>query len=214
MMPEIENPALKQFVAQIGDELVLAQVLIRRQGAGYELRHAQDATVMAEALRTIPWQETRALAQFTAAGEFRPLKSAPTLQRGWQLRVANAIDLGSVLDRLYPGAVADWFVAQSAHPPVTNYRDYTGRQSGMYRITTLLDDTQATNVIATVCAPANCLKRRLWTVEGLAPDAFPGKSPIPCLEPCAILMESARQAVRAEQKENPTVKLAAVAKPG
>ena len=36
---------------------------------------------------------------------------------------------------------------------------------------------------------------------GLAPDATAGKSVIPCLEPCAILMEAARSAVRAEQQQ-------------
>ena len=38
----VANPALEKFVAQLGPELVLAQVLIRRRSAGYELRHADD----------------------------------------------------------------------------------------------------------------------------------------------------------------------------
>jgi 4Fe-4S binding protein/cobalt chelatase family protein len=200
-MAEFENPALKEFVAQIGGELIFAQVLIRRSGAGYELRHAADADLAADALRLIKLPEARALAQFTAAGEFRPLKSAPTLQRGWRLIAAGNAELEFALNQLYPGSVADWHAARSANPPVTNYRDYTGRQTGMYRITTMLNDAQAAEVIRCVCDAKNCLKRRLWTVAGLATDVAALKSLIPCLEPCAVLMESAREAVRAEQQQ-------------
>jgi hypothetical protein len=45
------------------------------------------------------------------------------------------------------------------------------------------------------------LKQRLWTVEGLPPDAATEKSLLPCLEPCAVLLEFARAAVRLEQSE-------------
>ena len=77
VMPVIENPAFKAFVAQMGDELTLAQVLIRRAGAGYELRHVEDRVAASESVRAVRPSEARALAQFTAAGEFRPLKAAP-----------------------------------------------------------------------------------------------------------------------------------------
>ncbi len=196
----IENPALKAFVAQIGAELVLAQVLIRRLGTGYELRHLEDAAAT-EGLRQIGLEEVRALAQSTALGEFRPLKSAPTLQRGWRMVARNDGELELALSRLYPGAVADWFAAQSANPPVTHYREYANRQSGMYRITTMLGDATVAQVVGTVCDRSHCLKRRLWTVAGLAPDGSAEKSLIPCLEPCAVLMESARRALRAEQQD-------------
>lgn len=199
-MTVIENPALKEFAAQIGSELVLAQVLIRRSGAGYELRHVADRDAAAESLRVIKRNEARLLAQYTAAGAFRPLKSAPTLQRGWRMVLSGDVELEAALNQLYPGALADWLAARMANPPVTNYRDYTNRQSGMYRITTKLSDAQAANVIKTTCDKEFCLKRRLWTVAGLATDPAAEKSLIPCLEPCAVLMESARKAVRMEQQ--------------
>jgi hypothetical protein len=40
----------------------------------------------------------------------------------------------------------------------------------------------------------------LWTVGGLSPDAPAEKSIIPCLEPCALLLEFARKAARWEQE--------------
>jgi hypothetical protein len=203
-MAELENPALKHFVAQIRDDFIIAQVLIRHSGAGYELCHMDDASVASTDLRPVKSDDARALAQSTAAGEFRPLKSAPTLQRGWRLLAKNDAELDSALSRLYPGALADWYAAQSPNPPVTHYRDYTGRQSGMYRITTMLNDAQVAAVIGAVCDAGHCLKRRLWTVAGTESDPAPSKSIIPCLEPCAILMEAARVAVRAAQQDAET----------
>ena len=41
-MTTVSNPALATFLAQWRDELTLAQVLIRRTAAGYELRHVAD----------------------------------------------------------------------------------------------------------------------------------------------------------------------------
>jgi len=293
-MAKIENPALKDFVASIGNELVLAQVIIlrgrtevpphtpalpmnrtlpspqpngfpspppvscpadnqrfalrgplprrERRGSGddgfraspreinrgilspdrsegdgvtgYELRHIDDAAVADDSLRVVNLNDIRILAQSTASGEFRPLKSAPTLQRGWRLVVADDAGLEAALSRLYPGAVADWHMARSANPPVTNYREYANRQSGMFRVTAKLSDAQAVRVIESTCNAKFCLKRRLWTVAGFSPDPVAGKSLIPCLEPCAVLMEAARRAFRAEQPENPAMKLAAEAEAG
>ncbi len=206
-MSVIENPALKAFVAQLPNELVIAQVLIRRTGTSYELRHADDATLATDTLRLIEISQARALAQTTATGEFRALKSAPTLPSGWRIVAKNDAELETTLGHLYPGAIADWYAAQASQPPVTHYRAYTNRQSGMYRITTMLDDAAVAKVIQTTCMPGLCLKRRLWTVDGLPPDASTGKSLIPCLEPCAVLMESARSALRAEQQEKAEAKM-------
>jgi hypothetical protein len=143
----------------------------------------------------------RDLAQFTAQGAFRPLKSAPTLRSGWRVVLADEAALSLALNQLYPGAVADWHAAQSPNPPTTSYRAFTGRQTGMYRITTMLDDAMAGAVIRACCHTDFCLKRRLWSVDGLPPDPVSQKSAIPCLEPCAILLEFARKIVRVEQDQ-------------
>lgn len=200
-MVAVANPALEKFAAQLGHELVLAQVLITRSERGYELRQAVDRGVPADQLRLLALEELRSLAQFTAAGAFRPLKSAPNLQTGWRVVTADDAELESALNQLYPGAIADWFATQTDMPPITHYREFTQRQTGMYRITTMLDDLQATLVIRACCDKRFCLKRRLWTVTGLSPDAPPDKSLIPCLEPCALLLEFARTATRIEQAE-------------
>jgi hypothetical protein len=180
---------------------VLAQVLIRRDGRLFELRHVEDRQAASETLRFVSVREVRALAQFTADGAFRPLRSAPDLQKGWRLAVRDEAELETALNQIYPGAIADGFAARSPNPPVTNYREFTARQTGIYEVTATLGDRQAAQVIRSCCASKRCLKQRLWTAEGLAPDAAEEKSLIPCLEPCALLLESARRCVQPGQDE-------------
>ena len=194
------NPALDDFVASVGRELVLAQVLVRREGRGFSLRHVEDRQAASDELRSVSLNEVRALAQFTASGTFRPLKSAPSLQSGWRLAVRDEAELGRALDQFYPGAIAAWFAARSPDPPVTNYREFTARQTGIYEVTSALDDQQAAQVIRDCCDAKSCLKRRLWTVKGLALDAAEEKSLIPCLEPCAVLLEAALQFTRPKRE--------------
>jgi hypothetical protein len=206
-MAQRTNPAVQAFVERIGSELVLAQVWISRTGKNYELRHVADRNTTIEKLKSVQPDELRAVAQSTADGAFRPLKSAPNLRPGWRLVAKDDAELEDALNQLYPGAIADWYAAQSPAPPVTHYRDFTGRQTGMYRITTLLSDADAGRVIRACCHATLCLKHRLWTVEGLAPDPAEEKSLIPCLEPCAMLSEFARKAMRLEQEDKMKIEL-------
>jgi len=198
---EFKNPALKAFLATIEEELVFAQILIRRSNNEIELRHIADRERALENLRPIRENEIRELAQFTKTHAFRPLKSAPNLQAGWHFIAGNEAQLEFALNTFYPGAIADWFAVGVAKAAPTNYREFTRRQTGMYRITAMLTDEQAAPIIRACCHKDFCLKQRLWTVSGLGTDSLAEKSLIPCLEPCAILLEFARKAMRLEQQE-------------
>ena len=143
MPPAKLNPDIAAFAAGIQTELLFGQVLIRRDRDGFELRHVADRSSPADSLRLLADGEIRPLAQFSSSGAFRPLKSAPNLPAGWQVAARDERALGAALHQIYPGAVADWFAAQSAPPPLTSYRQFTSRQTGMYRITTQLDDATA-----------------------------------------------------------------------
>src|SRR5947208_15866478 len=127
------NPALQAFICWIESEQVLGQVLIRRLSEGFELRHALDRE--AAALKVVPISELRHMAQFTSAGQYRPLKSAPDLQRAWRTLVQTPSELEMAINSLYPGAIADWFSVQQGSASVTHYRAFSNRQTGMYRIT-------------------------------------------------------------------------------
>lgn len=195
------NPALAAFLASFAETRDWAQVVIGRVGDGYEIRHIDDRAAPPGNLRSVDWRELRALTLENASGQFRPLKSAPDLRTGWRLSCANENALWRGLQELYPGSVPDWFAAENAAPPVTDYRPFTNRQTGMYRVTQFHTDEQAAVVIRSCCGRDFCLKRRLWSVHGLAPDSPEQKSAIPCLEPCAILLEFARKAARIQQEE-------------
>jgi len=203
------NPVLDSFLREHSGDFVFAQVAIRVVAAGvWELRHVADASAEESVLTGTGVDALRAVAQFTASGAFRPLKAAPNLRRGWRAVVRGVGELESALNQLYPGALADWYAAGSGTPPVTHFRAFTERQTGMYRIATSLDDAQASAVAVACCDARFCLRRRLWTVGGLASDAADSKSLIPCLEPCALLLELARRAARSEQEETLAVALA------
>ena len=199
------NPALDWFVEWFEEELVLGQVRIRRRDNAFELRHVEDWAKSAEQLKDVAPEGAREIAQFTEEGVFRPLKSAPTLRRGWRIAAGSAGDLETALNRLYPGVIPDLYATLKPPVPVTDYREFTNRQSGMYRITTFLTDPDAGMVVRKCCASEFCLKRRFWDVGGHAPEEPEQKRLIPCLEPCAILLEYARQVVRGMQREKAPV---------
>jgi hypothetical protein len=197
------NPDVRAFLAAFDTEIVFGQVVVRRIGSGFELRHLADRAAAPEALVTLEGTELRDWAQFAASGAFRPLKSAPNLRRGWRAVAADGAALELLFHYVYPGAVADWFAARSPHPPVASYRQFTARQTGMYRITTMLTDQIAGAAIRACCHVDFCVKRRLWSVEGLERDEAREKSVIPCLEPCALMLEFARKVGRLEQNAAP-----------
>ena len=201
------NPAIDAFLRAIGVEKIWGEVLIRARNSFFELTHVTDREVPSERLRRIAISDARQIAMFTATRQFRPLHASPDLQRGWLLVCEGREDLWRALQEFYPGSVADWYVAQSssADVPVTNYREFTNRQTGMYRITQLLNDEQAANVTRAACHARFCLKQRRWTVSGLEADRPGEKSEIVCLEPCAVLLELARKAARIEQEEKVAV---------
>ena len=205
MASALPNPALDAFVAQIGPEIVFAQVLVRKVPEGFELTHVADRGM--SPLRSVTKEDLRDVAQFTSEKLFRPLKSAPTLERGWRFVASDASELNDALQCLYPGAIADWFASRSDPPPVTHYRAFTARQTGMYRITAALDDVKVEQLARAGCAKEFCLKQRLWSVEDSRHEHDTGKSIIPCLEPCAVLLEFARTIARIEQQESPSISL-------
>jgi hypothetical protein len=198
-LAKTDNPWLNFFIGARWDEVVIAQVLVKRTAGGFELRHVDDAGAEVGRLKAVRAIEARRIANFTAAGEYRPLKSTADLARGWMIRANSAEELGEALNHFYPNSLADRFALNQKPTPITGYREFTARQTGMYRITTFLSDADLERVIGGLCS-AKCLKQRLWTSGAIPTERPEGKSAIPCLEPCAILLEAARKEVRALQQ--------------
>jgi hypothetical protein len=208
-MTRTDNPALQAFVAELPSHMEFAQVLISRREHAFELRQVTDAAVTDSALELVAIESLRNLANHTQTGAFRPLKSAPNLRNGWRALAHSAEELETALANLYPGALADWYAARQTPVPVMHYRDYVNRQTGMYRITQMLSDTQVRDVALAACHRDFCLKQRLWGGPELPADQRTDKSLIPCLELCPMLLEFARKSMRLEQEENALAKISA-----
>jgi hypothetical protein len=194
-----DNPWLNEFISARWDEVRIAEVMVKRTAGGFELRHVRDERTPVGELKAARPSDARKIANFTATGEYRPLKATGDLPAGWMVRANSAEELEEALNHFYPNALADRFALNQTPPAITGYREFTARQTGMYRITTFLSDADLARVIENLCS-AKCLKQRLWTSGKIPTDAPEKKSAIPCLEPCALLLEAARKEVRALQE--------------
>jgi sirohydrochlorin cobaltochelatase len=186
----------------------LGELSIRAEQGGYVLHHWEDDPG-AELAKFHAATEARELAKYDGAGNFRPLKSAPTLKRGWSLHLSTAAQVRHALDYFYPAAVANWTRWQrgfGAHQVVA-LRDLLNRQTGMYRVTGLITDDEAQQLVANTCQPG-CSRKILWPLaknlplNAVAPEktsveTMPNNIPLLCCEACNILVAEARTVVKA-----------------
>lgn len=200
--------ALLAWVDEAGEEgRTFLQVRLRATGGGrYEARHAADAEWAAAALeRSSDPYAAREIAQTTAEGEHRPLKTAPNLRRGWALTELDGRGLWTALDYLYPACAAHWHAGRTGALRVTHWRDTAGRQSGIYSPVQLLPDEAVHRAVRACCADAVCLRRVAWRVDADTPLALPdegpveGQAPVPCPEACSIFVAFARQVLTLER---------------
>lgn len=196
-MPPFISPALTAWMARVSPEFDWAEIRARRVGAGIELRHRNDAAEPSEQLQSLDPTDLLAWSQTNSLGAYRPNRTAPGLRSGWRVMTRDAAELETALEGVYPGAVADWHAVSAGVARPVSFREFTGRQTGMYRGISRLDDDAAASVVRAGCDAAFCLRRRQWPAPGLVEDTVAEKSVIPCLEPCALLLEFSRQAARA-----------------
>jgi hypothetical protein len=192
-------PPLDHLVSVLREEMIWLQVRIRREGAGFELRHLDDSATQAVALRTVSSGELRQLALSTAAGEFRPLKSAPNLVRGWRFTTPSPRGLADALHHLYPATLPDWWAATAGGARPADFTEVAARQLGRSKILREFEGPSLANAVAIACGPAACGKHRRWNGPGLAPEPSGTKSLVPCLEPCPLFIGFARTCAESER---------------
>lgn len=192
------QPDLKCWVEQWTGRTEFVQVLITQIDAGYDLRHTVDADRPESILRRLGIAELRELVQYTRTGAFRPNKLSPNLRSGWRCLAESVRELGDALRLLYPGGLADWY-AEHRGLKAKSFREYLGRQTGMYRVAQQLTDNQAAHAVRANCDSQSCRRRRIWEVPLLSADEFLKTSLVPCFEPCGTMMEMARRVVKSEQ---------------
>jgi hypothetical protein len=201
-IPSIKNPAAVWLMNEPRDNFRMGEVLISTR-QGLHIRHEKDLGKDFSELRQVSLSELRTLVQTNPQGAFRPLKSAPDLCSGWRVEMGIQ-DLESALNILYPGALADLFrfINGEAATEVTSFRTFTARQTGMYRIASRLTDEEVSPAIEACCDNRVCRKTRLWDPNGAREATL--EFNIPCLEPCALMLEFARKSSRMnDQKAEP-----------
>jgi sirohydrochlorin cobaltochelatase len=165
-----------------------------RMAPGIVLRHVEDSAP-AGRIYERP-EDARELAKYDDAGNYRPLKTAPNLRRGWELRLRNVEELHLALDLFYPAALGTWLAFARNELAATPLRATLGRQTGMYRVTQLIRDDQARALIAKMC-DEGCLRRRLWDVNSVqSPKSEIENSAILCAEACNLLVAACRPLAR------------------
>jgi sirohydrochlorin cobaltochelatase len=208
MEPKL-NSVLREKCAE--GSLRIGEVIVSSRGTGYLVHHALD-NPHADAL--VIFREPRAarrIALNTADGKYRPLKSAPTLARGWRLELATIEALHEALDYLYPAALGNWRHWLHGGVDPVPLRTTLERQTGMYRVTRKISNEDANALVQRFCG-GGCLKCILWTRDGKerVPDLpphkdppagdVPGSIPLLCVEACNLLVAEVRAVVKGTDK--------------
>lgn len=195
---------------------VIGQVRITAEGGGFSLRHLEDAAEPAEALTLYTLASAaRDIARNDASGEFRPIKTAPTLIRGWRLSLPDLASLQLALEFFYPAAIGMALAQNKGTLQPVSLRDLLGRQTGMYRFANGITDSQASEIIGSFCkTESNCLRRIVWPLDATQPLSGPATSkltleagqvpnhppgqciPLLCMEACNHIVSTARKVAR------------------
>ena len=206
-MERYVNPQISTFRAQLQKPVRFLQIEVREEPHGFLLCHFDDRERPLEELQELTLDELAPWADTTVQGTFRPNKAAPSLRPGWRCHPADEADLAWALDQLYPGALADWYAWETGTARVTSFREFMARQTGMYRGTQSLTDAQADQVAEAGCSSFLCARRRCWPTPGLGVAPVTTTSSVPCLEPCALLLEFARWTARQSREPLQTLQI-------
>jgi sirohydrochlorin cobaltochelatase len=218
-MPDSAERCLE---AALRDSSCIGQILIRRTSGGrFVLCHRDDEC--RDDLHVFHDSEDAVdLARYDDAGNYRPLKTAPDLCRGWRLEIADLSKLRRALDSFYPGRLAVLAARKGNRLTTTPLRQTLNRQSGMYRVAAKISDQQIDDLVGSFCRSGDgCLRTILWKRDAggalpstkLPPEKFditcdqaPGSGsstlakrraiPLLCQEACNLLVSAARKVVK------------------
>lgn len=207
------------------DCFYIGQILVRKTSAGgFVISHREDQE-RGNLKLFHSAEDAIDLSKFDDSGNYRPLKTAPSLQHGWRLQLATVDDLRRSLDYFYPGRLAVFAAWKGAPLASTPLRETLDRQTGMYRVAAKISDDQVDRVVGDFCrSDGGCLRTILWKRDkqgtiastNLSPEKFdpafdqtltPGSPPpaitpriIPllCQEPCNLLVAECRKVVKDE----------------
>ena len=113
------------------------------------------------------------IVRYDEQGNYRPLKGAPNLRTGWELRLESVSEARQAIDYFYPGAFSTWLAFNRGEVTPVDLRQTLTRQTGMYRVTQKLTGFQAEELAGRFCrSHSSCLRTILWTIDGKAPKKY------------------------------------------
>jgi len=147
----------------------------------------------------------REICRYDEEGNFRPLKTAPNLKKGWLLEVGSLEGMELALEFFYPASLGLWLSVLRGTLDPTPLRSTLDRQTGRYRITQLMPDAQALDLVASCCSSeGGGLSAVRWDlrervpVTSLSPEkrsleSLPSvRIPLICREFCNLAVAAAR----------------------
>jgi len=220
-MPDAVDELLKRLISA---PFYFGQILVRRaSGSRFVLSHRDDEA--ADQLKIFRSAEDAIeIAKHDAAGNYRPLKTAPSLRHGWRLELQTPEDLRRALEYFYPGRIAMFAAWKSDQLQATPLRETLDRQSGMYRVAARISDSRINDLVGDFCrSNGGCLRTIMWKRDGnsaiastkLPKEKFdpeedqarvpsgPGSEipaiiPLLCQEACNLLIAECRKVVKGE----------------
>jgi sirohydrochlorin cobaltochelatase len=218
-----ESPRLLQ--ALVAEKVSwIGQLEIVPSDGGFVLCHRDD--VGRNDLTHYEIDDDFEIAKFDEAGNYRPLKTAPNLRRGWKIFARDLLQVEQVIDAIYPGRLAVLHAFKSGQLTTTSLRETLNRQSGMYRIARKISEQEIDALVGNFCrSDGGCLRTILWKRDAsgkmpsskLPPEKFdprvdqylsPKKPrptiaatesiPLLCQEACNLLVAACRDAVKRE----------------
>lgn len=218
-----ESQLLQALVARRVSRI--GELEIERLEGGFALSHRDDAG--RSDLTEHEIGGAFEIARFDDGGNYRPLKTAPTLQHGWKILAQHLSQVEQVIDAIYPGRLAMLRAFKSGGLTTTSLRETLNRQSGMYRVAAKISDEQIDDLVGDFCrSDGGCLRTILWKRDAcnrdpslkLPPEKFDSavdqylsaKRPRPatavaesipllCQEACNLLIAACRGAVKMER---------------
>ncbi|MDS0259221.1 hypothetical protein NDI56_07425 [Haloarcula sp. S1CR25-12] len=179
-------------------------------GRRYGLRHVDDAETPASDLTAHEDPlDARELAKRDDDGDYRPLKTAPSLRTGWQFPALGPADLVEAVHAFYPATVQNWHREREGALDITHWHETVERQTGIYGVVRTWDRGEGyehVNWVAEACCDdSQCLKRREWQYdEETELDVAGGDGEFPCREPCSLVIAAARQWTKLEGEQTRT----------
>jgi sirohydrochlorin cobaltochelatase len=167
--------------------------------AGYELRHRDDAG-RSDLGELTSLADVRELIRLDEAGNFRPLRAAPNLRRGWIYRARDEAALREALDYFYPAEIANAALWGEERLAVTPWRETAERQTGRFRIVRELGEPAVRELVAAICE-RGCLKCRLWSPAAQEIAPAPSEIPLLCPEACNYFVGKAREKLKGPEAE-------------